>query len=225
MRAFWRRLVAQRLPTYNGQTTATAVEMREGPAMAKMTAVQKKAFLKRMSAGRAKAGKASTGRAKAGRITGRKVTRNAGAASMVAKAGAGSTAGYYEIVDRLGRNDLVGRGNKFRSRKSAAKALASLRRDKSEDYTNFKIRHVRSAERGAGGMVKRRAGSAAMPARKGRQSGAMGSGAPMVRLQRVEGAIMDLARANHAVVSKVVEHERRLNSVESTLSDWAKGRR
>jgi hypothetical protein len=79
---------------------------------------------------------------------------------------------------------------------------------------------------------KRRAGSAAMvhagaamPARKGRQSGAMGTGTPVARLQRVESAVMDLARANHAVVSKVVEHERRLNTMETTLSNWAKGRR
>jgi hypothetical protein len=185
--------------------------------MAKMNTTQKKAFLARMAKGRRSAG---------------------AAAGMGAKSAAGSTAGYYEIVDRLGRNDLVGRGNEFSSRKSAAKALASLRRDKSEDYTNFKIRHVRSAGRVAGGMVKRRkpapkrkAGAAikrlpaVLPKRKGHARGRVGGGTPAVRLARIETAVTDLARANHAIVSKVVEHEKRLNHVESTLSNWAKGRR
>jgi hypothetical protein len=119
----------------------------------KMTATEKKAFLKRMAAGRVKAG----------RVTGRKVAK-------VAK---------------------PRKGTKKRRAGSAAMVHAG----------------------------------AAMPVRKGRQSGAMGSGTPVARLRRVESAVMDLARANHAVVSKVVEHERRLNSVESTLSNWAKGRR
>ena len=119
----------------------------------KMTATEKKAFLKRMLAGRVKAG----------RVTGRKVAK-------VAK-----------------------------PRKGAKKRRA-----------------------GSAAMVH---AGAAMTARKGRQSGAMGSGTPVARLQRVESAVMDLARANHAVVTKVVEHERRLNTMESTLSNWAKGRR
>ena len=153
MRVFWRGLVARRLPTYNGQTTATAIGIHGGPGMAKMTAAQKKAFLARMAAGRVKAGKAA-----AGRVTGRKVVRKS-------------------------------------TRKGAKRSAAMV--------------HA----------------GAAMTASKGRQSGAMGTGTPVARLKRVEGAIMDLARANHAVVSKVVEHERRLNTVESTLSNWAAGRR
>lgn len=55
--------------------------------------------------------------------------------------------------------------------------------------------------------------------------GALGSGTPVQRVARLEGAVMDLARAQSATVSKVVEHERRLSHVESTLSSWAKGRR
>ena len=59
MRSFWRGLVAQRLPTYNGQTTATALTERKGPAMAKMNPAEKKAFPARMAKGRRKAGNAA----------------------------------------------------------------------------------------------------------------------------------------------------------------------
>jgi hypothetical protein len=215
MRVFWRGLVARRLPTYNGQTTATAIGMQEGSAMAKMTATQKRAFLKRMSAGRAKAGKASTGRAKS----------------------AGALRSYVVEDERSER--VLGT---YRAASPSAAITACMRRHPGHSRAHLSA-HVMPSKAGrvigrkvvrkpARKAAKRRAGSAAMvhagaamPARKGRQSGAMGSGAPMVRLQRVEGAIMDLARANHAVVSKVVEHERRLSSVESTLSNWAKGRR
>jgi hypothetical protein len=95
-----------------------------------------------------------------------------------------------------------------------------------------------AAGRVAGGMVKRRkpapkrkAGAAikrlpaVLPKRKGHARGRVGGGTPAVRLARIETAVTDLARANHAIVSKVVEHEKRLNHVESTLSNWAKGRR
>lgn len=218
MRAFWRRLVAQRLPTYNGQTTATAVKMREGPAMAKMTAVQKKAFLRRMAAGRVKAGKA------------------AGAPATMRAKSAGQLRSYVVEHERTER--VLGT---YRAASPGAAITACMRRHPGHSRANLSA-HVmpskagritgRKVTRNAGGMVKRRAGSAAMahagaamPARKGRQSGAMGTGTPVARLQRVESAVMDLARANHAVVAKVVEHERRLNSVETTLSNWAKGRR
>lgn len=96
-----------------------------------------------------------------------------------------------------------------------------------------------AAGRVAGAMVKRRkptpkrrAGAAGMarvpailPKRKDHPRGRVGGGTPAVRMARIETAVTDLARANHAIVSKVVEHERRLNSVESTLSNWAKGRK
>lgn len=66
LRAFWKRLVARREPTYNGQTVA--VEIAKGKTMANLTGEAKRKFLARMAAGRAKNGK------KAG-VTGKPVYR------------------------------------------------------------------------------------------------------------------------------------------------------
>jgi hypothetical protein len=185
--------------------------------MAKMTAAAKKAFLKRMSAGRLKAGGKMAGGKKAGALR------------------------SYVVEDERSER-VIGT---YRASSPSAAITACMRAHPGHNRANLSA-HVmpgHSAGRVTGRKVakvtkprksakRRRAGSAgmvpagaAMTARKGRQGGAMGTGTPAVRLQRVESAVMDLARANHAVVAKVVEHERRLNSVESTLSNWAKGRR
>jgi hypothetical protein len=179
----------------------------------KMTATEKKAFLKRMSAGRLKAGGKKAGGKRAGALR------------------------SYVVEDERSERVL----GTYRASSPSAAITACMRKHPGHNRANLSA-HVmpgHSAGRVTGRKVtprksakKRRAGSAgmvpagaAMTARKGRQGGAMGTGTPVARLQRVESAVMDLARANHAVVAKVVEHERRLNSVESTLSNWAKGRR
>jgi hypothetical protein len=184
----------------------------------KMTATEKKAFLKRMSAGRLKASGKKAGGKKAG-------GKKAGALRS------------YVVEDERSERVL----GTYRAASPSAAITACMRRHPGHSRANLSA-HVMPLQAGrvTGRKVakprksakRRRAGSAAMvhagaamTARKGRQGGAMGSGTPVARLQRVESAVMDLARANHAVVTKVVEHERRLNSVESTLSNWAKGRR
>ena len=118
-------------------------------------------------------------------------------------------------------------GRKAAKSKKAGRYAGGMVRGSARGAAN-----VQASRKPRKGARKRRAGSTAMvkapavlPARKGHPRGKIGAGTPAVRLSRVEHAVMDLARAQGAVVSKIVEHERRLNSVENTLSTWAKGRR
>lgn len=181
--------------------------------MAKMSEAKKKAFLARMAAGRKKAGGYAASRKKAGALR------------------------SYVVEDERSERVL----GTYRAASPAAAISACMRKHPGHSRANLSAHAMpHAAGRVTGGRVakrkrpasKRRAGETAMvhstavlPARKGHPRGKVGSGTPAVRLHRVETAIEDLARANHAIVSKVVEHEKRLNHVESTLSNWAKGRR
>jgi len=180
----------------------------------KMTETEKRAFLKRMAAGRKRAGGYATGGKKAGAVR------------------------SYVVEDE--RTERVLGTYRAASPSSAITACMRAHPGHSRAHLSAHVMPAHSAGRVTGrkvakprkGARKRRAGSTGMvrastmaPARKGHPAGKLGAGAPAVRLHRVEAAIEDLARANNAVVSKVIEHEKRLNSVEITLSNWAKNRR
>jgi hypothetical protein len=180
-----------------------------------MTAAEKKAFLTRMAAGRKKAGGYSAGRVKS----------------------AGALRSYVVEDERTER--VLGT---YRAASPAAAITACMKRHKGHARANLSAHAMPSkagrvtgrkvTRKGARKGSKRTAGAtsivhapAVLPKRKGHPRGKIGSGTPAVRLHRVEAAVMDLARANHAIVGKVVEHEKRLNHIDSTLSNWAKGRR
>lgn len=216
MRQFWRALVARRLPTYNGATTATPIPARNDAFM-KMNPTEKKSFLARMAKGRRNADAAGMGAKRAGGMHNYNIRNNVSGQDLGVYRASSPTAAIKAMLRDAGHDARPNR-------------RSSGRKDATSE--NLRATRVREAGRVAGAMVKRKsaagagmASAGALPARKGHPRNKIGKGSHSVRMTRMETAVVDLARANHAIVSKVVAHEQRLNSVEQTLSNWARGRK
>lgn len=202
--------------------------------MAKMNPTQKKAFLARMAKGRRSAGAASSRAVRSYRIH-----NDSSGQDLGVYRGASSAAAIRSMLRDAGDDGPVSPNLRATLVRSAAKGRRSAGVAAGRVAGAMVKRRKPAPKRkaGAAGMMhakkppKRKAGAAmkrlpaVLPKRKNHPRGMVGGGTPAVRLARIETAVTDLARANHAIVSKVVEHERRLTSAETTLSNWARGRK
>lgn len=179
--------------------------------MANLTGEAKREFLARMAAGRARAG-----------------------------AGGGGKRGarLYRVWNDASGMDL---GN-YRASSAAAAIKAMLRDANHKGPASPNLRAAPVGKKAAGAVgrpvsrkiaakkrskkrSKKSAGLAKLPGRTVHPRGKIGTGTPAQRLVRVEHAVMDLARVNQTVVTKLVDHEKRIGKVEGIASRLLAGMR